>query len=81
MKTKTGKEQLDFLISGTKTKITMKISSDNRGDVMGEMIPGKATKNKDGSIDLKSATIMIYEGSIINYLNIYHLVLINDLLN
>ena len=69
LQTETGKEQLDFLISGTKTKITMKISADNRGDVMGEMIPGKATKNKDGSIDLKSATIMIYEGSIINYLN------------
>ena len=69
LQTKTGKEQLDFLISGTKTKITMKISADNRGDVMGDMIPGKATKNKDGSIDLKSATIIIYEGSIINYLN------------
>ena len=69
LQTETGKEQLDFLISGTKTKITMKISADNRGDVMGEMTPGKATKNKDGSIDLKSATIMIYEGSIINYFN------------
>ena len=69
LQTEAGKEQLDFLISGTKTKITMKISADNRGSVMGEMIPGKSTKNKDGSIELMSATIMIYEGSIINYLD------------
>ena len=46
LKTETGKEQLDFLIH-TDTKVTMNISSEDKGDVMGVMSPGKAFKNKD----------------------------------
>ena len=67
LKTETGKEQLDFMTS-TNTKVKLEIDKGQSGNAFGQMKPGKALKDNNGSIVLKTATIKIFEGTITNYL-------------